>query len=346
MRQRTQRTSRQLKQWIIGFAVFATTACGTAAARIDIAPHAPAPQVLDDVLVTGVRPGPGMWRIAKGGHELWILGTLEPLPKEMSWRSSAVEMQIAASQAVLAPPRVSTDIGFFRGLTLLPSLLRARSSPDHATLEQTLPHDLYIRWLALRVKYLGSGSGSGDEKTRPMLAALDLYTHALDQSGLTSDERVWHEIERIAHDHHVPIEPVTLNLQIKDPKEAIQDLEQIPRAAEIGCLQTTMERLETDLGPMRQRANWWALGDIEALRAASYPDERIACEDAFFSVPALREQFLRAKDGVIDQWLTAADRALEQNAETFAVLPIAELLQADGWLARLRARGYTVEDPH
>ncbi len=299
--------------------------------------------LLDEVLVTGERPGPGMWRVSKGGHDLWILGTLEPLPKGMIWRSGTVEAQIAASQIVLAPPRVSADIGFFRGLTLLPSLLRARSSPDHQTLEQILPHDLYMRWLALRVKFLGGGSG--DERMRPMVAALDLYSHALDQSGLTSDERVWEEVERIARDHHVRVEPVTLNLKISDPKGAIHDLDQIPRNSEIACLQTTMERLETDLGPMRQRAVMWAQGDLGGLRAANYPDERIACLDAFFSVPELRDQFSRAKEGLIDEWLAAAAQALDQNVSTFAVLPIRELLEADGWLARLRAKGYTVQEP-
>jgi uncharacterized protein YbaP (TraB family) len=300
--------------------------------------------LLDEVLVTGERPGPGMWRVSKDGHDLWILGTLEPLPEGMIWRSSAVEAQIAASQIVLAPPRVSADIGFFRGLTLLPALLRARSSPSHETLEQSLPHDLYMRWLALRVKFLGSGGG-GDERMRPMVAALDLYSHALDQSGLTSDERVWEEIQRIARDHHVRVEPVTLNLKISDPKGAIHDLEQIPRDAEIACLQTTMGRLETDLGPMRQRAGMWALGDIGGLRAAEYPDERIACLDAFFSVPSLRDQFLRAREGLIDEWLAAAEQSLEHNAVSFAVLPMRELLRPDGWLSRLRAKGYSVQEP-
>jgi uncharacterized protein YbaP (TraB family) len=298
---------------------------------------------LDELQVIGERPGPGLWRISKGGRELWILATLEPLPKAMVWRSRTVDRRIAGSQALLAPPRVSADVGFFRGLTLLPSLLRARHSPDGRTLEATLPHDLYIRWLALRVKYLGRSSD--DERMRPMLAAFDLYTHALDASGLTSDERVWSDIEHTARANHVPIVPVTLKLTIDDPKQAIRELGEIPRDAEISCLRTTMERLETDIQPMVRRAELWARGDVEALRAMPHPPEEIACLNAFLSVPQLRNQFLKAKDELMDVWLEAAERALDEHASSFAVLPIAEVLWPDGWLANLRARGYTIEDP-
>jgi hypothetical protein len=29
--------------------------------------------VVEEVLVTGERPGPGMWRVSKGNHDLWVL---------------------------------------------------------------------------------------------------------------------------------------------------------------------------------------------------------------------------------------------------------------------------------
>ena len=297
---------------------------------------------LDEVLVTGERPGPGLWRVSQGSHDLWILATLEPLPKKMTWRSQAVEARIAASQSVLAPPQVEPRIGFFRGLTLLPSVMRARNSPDGETLEQALPHELYMRWLALRVKYLGGS----DEHLRPMLAAFDLYTHALDQSDLSMDDSVWTVVQQTAHKHRVPIVPVVLELPIEDPKGAIRELGHIPPAAEVECLESTVKRLETDLQPMRQRANLWSLGDVEGLRAARYPDDRIACLDALNSVPKLRDQVTEAKTKLTGAWLAAAVAALDKNESTFAVLPIGTLLKTPGgWLDLLRAQGYAVQEP-
>jgi hypothetical protein len=297
---------------------------------------------LGELLVTGERPGPGMWRVSKGEHDLWILATLQPLPKGMTWRSEQVEQRIAGSQVVLSPPRVDADVGFFRGLTLIPSLMRARKSPDGKTLEQLLPHDLYIRWLALRVKYLGSGD---DEHKRPMLAALDLYLRALDQSGLTSDETVWETIEKTAHKDRVPLQPVVLKMKVDDAKGAIRDLNKIPQDAEIACFAKTLERLETDLQSMRQRANFWSLGDIAGLRSLPYPDEEVACLNAFLAVPEFKEQFERARGQLQDLWLGAAAAALDKNASSFAVLPITIFLQEDGLLDRLRAKGYAVQDP-
>jgi uncharacterized protein YbaP (TraB family) len=311
------------------------------APRADEQPPAPF-LTLDEVLVTGERPGPGMWRVSKGAHDLWILATLEPLPKKMTWRSATVESRIAASEVVLSPPEVSADIGFFRGLTLLPAVLRAKKSPDGQTLEQLLPHDLYIRWLALRVKYLGR---STDEQLRPMLAALDLYLHALDASGLTSDDSVWKVVEEQARHHRVRIQPVVAKLELNDPKASIRDLGQIPRDAEIACLGKTMERVETDLSSMRQRANLWSLGDVAGLRALPYPDERIECLDAFFSVPQLRDQLQHARTELDRAWVAAAEAALDQYDSSFAVLSLNEMFSGDGYLARLRAAGYTVEDP-
>jgi uncharacterized protein YbaP (TraB family) len=309
-----------------------------------MATPAPAPEAsLDEVLVTGERPGPGLWRVSEDQHDLWILATLEPLPKKMRWRSAAVEDRIASSQAVLAPPNVDADVGFFRGITLLPSLLRARHSPDGQTLEQSLPHDLYIRWLALRVKYLGSGGG--DETLRPLLAALDLYTHAIDAAGLTSDDGVWDVVQQTARKHHVPVQPVTLKLTLDDPKGAIRELGAIPRDAEVACLASTIQRLETDLQPMRERANLWSLGDVRGLRAMTYPDERMTCLNAFFAVPALREPMEHARAQLFDLWLAAADAALRKNVSSFAVLPINELLDPEGLLAKLRAKGYVIVEP-
>jgi hypothetical protein len=38
------------------------------------------------VVVSGAQPGPGLWKVAKGDHVMWVLGTQSPLPKHMQWR--------------------------------------------------------------------------------------------------------------------------------------------------------------------------------------------------------------------------------------------------------------------
>jgi uncharacterized protein YbaP (TraB family) len=303
----------------------------------------PAPAELADVLVTGEQPGPGMWRVSNGAHELWILGTLDPLPKKMHWRSRQVDATIARSREVLAPPSVAVDVGFFKGLMALPTLLHARKNPGGKTLKDVLPEDVYARWRVLKDEYLGEDDDV--ERLRPSVVAHELYQHALDHSGLTSGESVWTEVEKTARKNRVPVTTGTVTLALDDPKGTIKKLEQIPHDPDVACLAATIERLETDLQGMRQRASLWALGDVEGLRGASFTDQRAACLEAVTSVPALRSRILELRDQLLEHWLSAAERALANNDSTFAVLPIAELLKPDGWTARLRARGYAVDEP-
>jgi uncharacterized protein YbaP (TraB family) len=297
---------------------------------------------LEEILVVGEQPGPAMWRVAKGDHTLWILATLDPLPKNMVWHSKSVEARIGASQLVLSPPELSPHVGFFRAVTLMPALLRARHDPNGRTLEESLPHDLYMRWLALRVKYMGN---TDDEKLRPMLAAADLYRRAIDQVGLTHDTHVWQRVEATARAKHVTVQPVSLEVPIDNPKQYVRDLSAIPSAGEIDCLRSMVSLLETQLPVMRTRANLWSTGDVEQLRGLLRSDTVDTCAGAVLVVPSFRDEYTKLNEQLSSAWLAAAEQAIAANSSTVAVTSMHELLKPDGWLARFRARGYEITEP-
>ncbi|RZA18030.1 MAG: TraB/GumN family protein, partial [Proteobacteria bacterium] len=140
---------------------------------------------LEAVVVTGVQPGPGMWKVSKGEHVLWVLATVTPLPKGMQWLSRDVEAVIAQAQEVIDPPGVTfnSGVGMVRGMLMIPSLLKARKSPDGRTLREILPAPVYARWVVLKARYLGRDEGV--EKWRPIFASQELYQAALKKSGLT-----------------------------------------------------------------------------------------------------------------------------------------------------------------
>ncbi len=318
--------------------------CSTLAANDPVNAEAPAAAEppLEEILVIGEQPGPAMWRVSKGDHALWILATLEPLPKGLVWHSKSVDERVAASQLVLSPPELSAHVGFFRSVTLVPSLLHARHAPNGQTLEQSLPHDLYIRWLALRVKYLGYAD---DEKLRPMLAAANLYRQAIDQVGLTHNSHVWQRIEATARAKHVPVQPVSLEVPIDNPKQYVRDLSAIPSAGEIDCLRSTVALLETQLPVMRMRANLWSTGDIEKLRGLLRPDAAETCAGAVLVVPSFQAEYTKVNGQLQSAWLAAAEKAIASNLSTVAVLSMAELVKPGGWLALFRARGYEITEP-
>jgi hypothetical protein len=91
----------------------------------------------------------------------------------------------------------------------------------------------------------------------------------------------------------------------------------------------------------------WATADLETLQALPpLPNAYVPCITAVLGsqfareiVPAdIREQLYGA-------WLDAAEKSLAANQTTLAIVPLAKLMRTDGYLERLRARGYSVEAP-
>src|SRR5687768_14260052 len=125
-----------LHRWVVA-AWFALTSTAWAQSDFASAPVQEPVAPVEEVLVSGEQPGPGLWRVSHGDHSLWLLGLHSPLPAKMSWKSSEVERLIAQSQLVLIYDGASLrpDIGFFRGMLLLPSVLGAAKNPDGAKLQ-------------------------------------------------------------------------------------------------------------------------------------------------------------------------------------------------------------------
>lgn len=297
------------------------------------------------VVVTGVQPGPGMWKVSKGEHVLWVMGTLTPLPKGMNWLSRDAEAVIAQADEVLDPPGLTfdSDIGRFRAVLMIPSLLKARKNPDGRPLNQVLPAPLYARWSVLKARYLGRDAGV--EKWRPVFAAQELYQAALKKSGLTQSGVVGPVVDKLAKAHGTKRTSTLVKIKIENPKEAIKEFSS-SALADTDCFEKTIARLESDLPMMAARANAWSIGDVEALRALPYDDQNRTCINAFL------ESGIAQKRGMDDMpqrveagWLSKAEAALAANKVTFATLPIATLLRPDGYLSKLQARGYVVEAP-
>lgn len=297
------------------------------------------------VMVTGVQPGPGMWKVSKDGRTLWVLGTLSPLPAKMEWVSRDVEAVIAQADEVIWSPSLvfDADVGFFRGLLLVPRALKARRNPDGRTLREVLPADLYARWLPLKHKYLGRDEDV--EQWRPLFAAMKLYEEAMEDSGLRQGGVVGPVLVRAAKAHKVRQTQPEVRFVVKDPKAALDEFRG-SRLADTECFERTLQRLETDLVLMRARANAWATGDLDTLRRLPYEDQNESCMRAAMQAEAVRKRAQRDLEAEMRaRWLEAAEKALASNDVTFAVLPMRDLLRQDGYLAALQARGYVVEAP-
>ena len=292
-----------------------------------------------EVVVEGNHEGPRMWRVSKGDHVMWVLGTITPLPRKMTWQSDTVETVLRETQEVLpAWPSIGVGANPFTALRLYFTWRKIQKSPDHTKLREQLPPELYARFSALKARYAPHDSKL--EELRPMMAGGRLLDDVLNVSGLTMRNEVQKTVLKLADKQGVKVHQT--KMKVDDPVDVLKDLGETPQQSEIACLAAIVSRLETDLAPMQARARAWALGDVNTLRSLPHSvDDRIACLAAVSSSQRVRDLVVRAQD----DWLIEAEDALRRNKSTLAVQSMDRLLGDDGSLATLRKKGYTVEGP-
>lgn len=332
---------------------------------------------LETVVVTGEVPGPGLWKVTKGDHVMWVLATHSPLPKGLTWRSAQIEVRIAESQELLYAPRVKVrpNIGMVREFALMPAAMQSTRLPDGKTLKDVLPPADYARWSALREKYM---PGNADmDRLRPEAAMVQLRNRALWIHGLQGGPNVNSVVYEARKKHKV--RPVLLpaverTFELKNIRAMLEGAQKVEHP-DVACFNRNLDRIEADVERMKVLANAWSLGDIGKLRSlfrqvkireaireygcvigrlgpavmnvddlmttmssAEVEDVKKAIEDSLWHVEQAMAQ------AQLD-WLAAAQAALAKNRSTFAVLGLSEVLAADGHLEKLRALGYTVEEP-
>ena len=305
-----------------------------------------APAVVDQpstVLVVGQRPGPGMWKISKGDHVLWVFATYSPLPVKMQWRSQQVEAIISQSQVYLSPPTLGASVGPWGGLKMLPHMVGMRKNPGGAQLRDVVAPEVYARWRVLKAKY---GVGDDAESERPVFAAEKLYRAGLQHAGLATSDEVSKALQALLAKNKVKVIDSHVQLDVPNPGKTLKEFKQ-GSVDDAACFKATIERLETDIDVMRQRANAWAKGDLSEIRKLSFADREATCQGAMVSSPALRDGMglEGAERRVRKLWLEAAEHALATYPTSFAMLKLSNVLRSDYVMKQLQDRGYTVQAP-
>jgi uncharacterized protein YbaP (TraB family) len=284
---------------------------------------------MEEVMVVGEHPGPGLWKVSKQSHLLYILGTHTPLPKDLVWRSREVEAAIARSNEVLGAYTVALRVD-----------QEAAFQSRRGKLKEILPARTYAQWRELRIKHIDEDEQT--DRLLPAAAAMLLQARAYEHSGLAYSDAVWREIYQLARKHGVPVWP-----QDYDTRLVAGEWRRTGKARQNGIryLAETMNRLSSDIRQARASANSWATGDIGALRELAQSDASYARLLAYSWPFLTEEEVQRLHTEAENKLLTAIERAMNRNEVTFAALPIHLLLRKDGVIARLRAAGYSIEEP-
>jgi uncharacterized protein YbaP (TraB family) len=280
----------------------------------------------ETVLVQGERPGPTLWKISRGDHILWLLGTHSPLPILMTWRSAQVESAISESNEVLGVYAVSLKVS--------PQMQRIKRRP----LKSVLSARSYANWRKLKSKYMGNAMPT--EKLLPAEAAILLQSSAYRHAGLADSQEIWRTIYQLAHDYRVPVRRMDFEIEL-DPAKHISRNGQ----SGVAYLEQTMRRLDAGIKQSVGLANAWAEGDIEELKQLAEADASYASLLArswpYLSKSESDDLARQAQNRLVSEF----DRALRRNKTTFAGLPIYLLFENDGPLAAMRALGCSIQEP-
>ena len=323
-----------------------------APAPVHAAAATPAPaaadrvNTLETVVVSGIRPGPALWKVSSGDKVLWILGTVSPVPEKMEWYSPQSEAVLRNATEIIGPPQAGVQVGFgsaFKAAFAMPTILRARKNADGKLLKDVLPADLYARWAQLKQQYIGKDRSI--EEWRPIFAAGKLYSAALEKAGLTSGTGTGGRIAEVAKERDIKRTPSSVNIAITDPKGMAKSFTK-SNIDDVACFRSVLDRLELEVAHAALRANAWAVGDLPELTRLVTRDRLPTCLEAFAKVEAMKDSgILEATAQSRAKWMKAMDAALASNATSFATLPMIEIVTSDGLLSKLRAKGYLIVEP-
>lgn len=309
-----------------------------------------------EIFVLGRQPGPPLWQVISGEHSLWIFPTLSVVPEGFEWESGKVEAVIAAADEYLPMPGAGMSVSpllllnplnIYRGLRLVKRLSR---NPDGATLDEVLPAALHARFASLQARYFPENRKIN--ALRPMLASQSMVSIILEEEGLISGNIVISKkIRQLVDDNpRIKHTDVSVNQKVQDKyrslaKRAEDMMASVAPEQEIACFESRIREMESDIDDMKSRAFAWAQGYMDEFRSIPLPgDANDPCMN-MFPGNADQELMLALVARVEQDWMLAAEQALRQNKTTFAVLSIPELLNEDGLLAQLRAKGYEIREP-
>jgi hypothetical protein len=303
-------------------------------------PATPVLEELDTVVVTGEHPGPALWKISWRDHALWILPTLAPLPRQVTWRSTQLDTLLSRSQEMYTEATLNMQLG--GAGDAYAKVDEALRNPDEGWLRDVLPPDLYARFATLNLRYAGGDLNL--ERFRPFYAAVQLSKHAQQRLQLDSDGHVHATVDYLARKHYVPVRTLARNLKPR-ADVLLSNLKRIAPQSDIECATWQLTQLERELRDAIKRANAWSVGDMQALRedweATQELGKTASCATLFRQLAptarAIRETRNRS--------YTALRNALRKNSSTVALVLLEEVFDPEGMIARFREDGYRVEQP-
>ncbi len=288
-------------------------------------PDPPAVEATDlgEVVVTARRAGAPMWTVERGDSIVILVGSIEGVPREYSWRPEALEAAALRSQRILYPMEArASPADVLRLIWRIRTI--ARLPAGHTVADYVSPE------LFERLELLKADERSDRWKTESLVGlSLDLLRDAGRERRGRGAPTVVREAARRAR---IPGEPVG----VVRGDELVDNLITLPPETYLPCLEAAVDAAETGPAAARSRVDDWSR--LRVPEVLDNPLDR-ALNLCWPSGDPEIAPVLRTR------WGQAVQEALGQSGVTLAVAPLRILAEAGGVLDRLEAEGLDPDGP-
>lgn len=264
---------------------------------------------------------PGMWRVERDGHVLYLLGSIHLLPPETTWLTPEISAARAKAEVfVFEAPLTDADTAMTRFVARHGRLQGGRTLRDLLG-EREFERLEQAAWIVQYPPRLLDG-------LRPWLASVYLELHAYLKLGFSPFFGVDHVIERDARQAGASV------AYLETVEEQLSYFLKIPPAEELRYLRATVRDIHERPSAPLDLVRAWASGDAAAIQRVI--DEGMA------STPILKSQILTARNR---KWMPLLEAMLKSGKVHFVTVGAAHLTGSSGVVALFRARGYQVTGP-
>jgi uncharacterized protein YbaP (TraB family) len=274
-----------------------------------------------------------MWHVHRGAANVWILGSISPLPRDITWRSRQVEQVLESTSQVLVQKPL--EISIPRILWMLIADRKYLMVGGGKKLKDVLPPDLHVRFAAQRSKV--TDEADKWERYRPIIAEAFLQQAAFHRVNLSMRLDLGAALRALAKKHGVRIEEI----KVAGVSDMLEALKTMPPATERTCVEASLSTLETGLPRLVDRAQAWAVGNVDRIENLPELKEVDACRTALDAGKGALDVIGRIRQ----TWLENIEKYLRSAGTTIAVVNLDMLLERGGLLDQLRAKGYEVDPP-
>jgi uncharacterized protein YbaP (TraB family) len=202
-------------------------------------------------------------------------------------------------------------------------------------LKDVLPPELHNRFAAQRSN-VGEDADKW-ERYRPIIAAAFLQQAAFHQVNLSMRLDLGAALRVLAKKHGVRIEEI----KVAGVSDMLEALKSMPAATERTCVEASLTTIESGLPRLVDRAQAWAVGNVERIENLPELKDVDACRTALDAGKGALDVISRIRQ----TWLENIAKYLRSAGTTIAVVNLDMLLERGGVLDQLRAKGYEIDAP-